>query len=54
MDLDFIFRHLPKPWSRAELRAAINDALAKDCDRLKSADEKKRNGPGQTPAAGLN
>jgi len=39
MELDFIFRHLPKPWSRAELRAAINDALAKDCDRLKPADE---------------
>lgn len=27
MQLDFIFRHLPKPWSRTELRKAITDAL---------------------------
>lgn len=28
MNEDFIYRHLPKPWSRAELRSVIDDALA--------------------------
>lgn len=40
MELDFIYRYLPKPWSRTELREAIKDALVRGADALNSEDDK--------------